>query len=184
MIDVIVYMGGSCGDLAAALIDNADCQVNSEHGTMNMTYIRQALKKPHQFASDLEKDQYLKNSSLIYLSVPSHDLDYHVRNHHRFLAITVKTPSLAYWAAQRFQKSLLPHTWTKICDSYHIKTVDDYASLMLNYSKMIVNRTLFIIDLEDIVAGNAVDIIEKKSCNGVCDGARHLYREWLAMIDK
>jgi hypothetical protein len=181
MTDIVVYMGGCCGDLIAALIDTTDCRVNPGTKTMTLPGSRQRLKKPHLFPTDREKDSWLEMIGMSYKSIPSHDLEYHARRKHRFVGITVQTPELSLWAAKRFQATLLPQTWLDICSGFSIKTVDDYAELMLHYSVMMLSKTPFVIRLEDIIAGKVLHSIRMHTCNGVEQGAESLYRQWLDM---
>ena len=57
MIEIICYTGGSCGDLITALIDSKDTSYRGN--TVMIDADRSRLKKPHEFANDSDKDQYL-----------------------------------------------------------------------------------------------------------------------------
>jgi hypothetical protein len=86
-LKIVCYTGGTCGDLITAMIDHRDSMF-AHRAVMHDMY-RQRLKKPLTFADDIEKNQYLLDISKKYHSIPSHDLDYHVKQLHEFISIPV-----------------------------------------------------------------------------------------------
>lgn len=176
MINIICYTGGTCGDLVAAIIDPTGCKFY-QNAVMHAPD-RIKLKKSHLFNNNEEKDQYIDTVGKQYLSIPSHDIDYHIDRKHNFIGITVHDKKTAIWAANRFKKLHRPSVWEEMCNACGAKTVDDYAQILIDYSYMVSNHTNRLIKLEDIINGNAIDSliqlgIEKPSVN--------LYNNWLAI---
>ena len=175
----VVYMGGCCGDLITAAIDGRDCTFNHLQHRMHLPSSRERLKKTHLFANDDERDQYVELMSQKYRSIPSHDLDYHLRRQHRFIAVTVDDVGTARWAAHRFQHSHRPEIWREFCQQFGVKTLDNYAELVLNYSKMIKTKTPDTIALEDIRNGQAIVALEKLLGIQFSKQTTNLYRNWM-----
>ena len=101
-MNIVCYTGGTCGDMISAILDSAGGYFTNNRVMFDQD--RTQLKKPHLFNSDTEKDQYLIEAGKKYRSIPSHDLDYHIRNAHDFIGITVQDNAVALWAATRFKK--------------------------------------------------------------------------------
>ena len=173
-LKIVCYAGGTCGDLISALIDSTDTEF--EFGSISHVLVRQRLKKPHTFASNEEKDQYIIDISTKYLSIPSHDLDYHVLRDHKFIAITVQDFAVAMWAANRFRSMHRPHVWEEMQSKCGASTVEDYAQMLIHYANMVVNHTGNIVKLEDILAGQAINSLEKL---GIDNLDKNLYQHWL-----
>jgi hypothetical protein len=57
-------------------------------------------------------------------------------------------------------------------------TIEDYAQMLIHYSNMVVNHTENIVKLEDILAGQAIDSLEKL---GIDNLDKNLYQTWLAL---
>ena len=109
MIEIICYAGGTCGDLIAALIDSKGAYFRNKAVMFKQERLR--FKKPHAFADDEERDQYLAEMTLKYKSIPSHDLQYHLRRKHNFIGITVSDWNTAQWASKRFKELHQSHVW-------------------------------------------------------------------------
>lgn len=173
MIEIICYTGGSCGDLITALIDSKDTSYRGN--TVMIDADRSRLKKPHEFANDSDKDQYLVEIATKYQSIPSHDLAYHVRRQHKFIGISVHDWTVALWAAQRFKDLHRPHVWNEMTVACGAQTVEDYAQMMLDFSNLIVQHTNKIVTLESICAGTALQnpILENTNNN--------FYNNWLEL---
>jgi len=154
MIEIVCYNGGACGDLVTAMIDPREAIVNN---TLHLAPDRSLLKKTHLFASDWERNQYLDRTSHHWNSVPSHDLEYHVRQAHDFIAITVENWGTALWAATRFQQLHRPQVWQEMVESCGAQDVSGYAQVMRDFSSLIKTKTQRIIQLERIVTGHAVE---------------------------
>ena len=148
----VVYMGGCCGDLITAMIDSTGAQLGDQ-GQVLLPPTRVKLKKPHQFASDSERDQYVDSALADYRSLSSHDIEYHQRKHHCYLAIGVKNYITATWAAQRFKDLHQPHVWEEMMQACGAKTVGQYAETMLHYTNLVEPLATHIIWLEDILVG-------------------------------
>ena len=74
-LNIVVYTGGTCGDLLGALIDPSSAKVTGT--TMSLDPHQQKLKKPQNFNTDEEKDTYIQ--SVNFNSIVSHDTEYHKR---------------------------------------------------------------------------------------------------------
>ena len=168
---IICYTGGTCGDVITALFDSTATSYRGN--TVMIDADRSRLKKPHEFATNESKDQYLEEMAVKYQSIPSHDLAYHVRRQHEFIGITVRDWTVALWAAQRFKDLHRPHVWTEMTAACGAHTVEEYAQMMLDFSNLIVQHTNKIITLESIRAGTALQ-------NPILQNAdKDFYKTWL-----
>ena len=173
-LKIVCYTGGTSGDLISAMIDSTHARF--QNTTVIHSDDRRRLKKPHTFANDEEKDHYITEISTQYLSIPSHDLDYHVRRSHRFIAITVQDFKIAMWAARRFRGLHRPHVWQEMQTVCGAATIEDYAQMLIDYSNMVVNLTDDVIKLEDIRNGQAIQSLTKL---GINSKHKNLYQNWL-----
>lgn len=176
MVNVICYTGGTCGDLVTALIDSKNSRFYQT--TVIHDQDRTKLKKPHLFNNDSEKDQYVNDIAKQYLSIPSHDLNYHINRQHNFIGITVQNHKIAKWAASRFKKLHRPHVWEEMCTACGAKTLDDYAQILIDYSSLVSQYTDKLIKLEDIIDGKAINSLANL---GIADCNKNLYNNWLAL---
>jgi hypothetical protein len=176
-LTIVCYTGGACGDLVTAMIDHRNCQFTPFH-TVKHADDRQRLKKPHLFSSDEEKDQYLIDIAQQYNSIPSHDLDYHVRRGHKFISIVVDDNKIAHWAANRFKALHRPHVWEEMSRACGAKTVDDYAQILIHYSNMVRNHTTKTISLESIKKKTAVDSLEQALGKSIDQKGKNVYINW------
>lgn len=180
----VVYMGGTCGDLLTSLIDWSGSEINPTTSAMRIATDRQRLKKPHLFANDQERDQYVQNMCYKYKSLPSHDLEYHQRHSHKFITITVDTFCSALWAATRFQRMHRPQVWQEVQRLRGINTVTDYANMILDYSSMIKPLANSVITLDSILSGTATNDLEKLGFDIAQDVKQLHYPQWLNNIGK
>jgi hypothetical protein len=178
-LKIVCYAGGTGGDLITAILDYRD--VEFKHRVVFHTKQRQRLKKPHTFTSDEEKDEYLQEISMQYNSIPSHDLDYHIKRKHQFISITVENFDTALWAATRFKKLHRPHVWEEMQQACGSKTVEDYAQILIHYSNRVKAHTDQIITLESIKAGSAINELEKILQYELSKDKKNVYRNWLLM---
>lgn len=178
--EIVVYMGGCCGDLVTALIDPTDSGLDQNHGTVKLTPDRQRLKKPYLFANNIEKKQYINDIALRYQSLPSHDIDYHVFSKHRFTGIAVSDADTASWAAERFRDVHRPEVWHSVQKSCNIQSVDHYAEQLLHYGRMIRELTTNVIDVRDIRQGHAVSLLENMLGRDLDPVALDFYHDWLS----
>ena len=170
MIDIVCYTGGSCGDLITALIDNKGAHFRNKAVMFEQDRLR--FKKPHTFANDEEKDQYLDEMTNKYRSIPSHDMQYHIKREHNFIGITVQDLSVAKWAAKRFKELHRPHVWAEMTAVCGVNTVEDYAQTMIDFSNLVIQHTDRIITLESIQDGTVLqNSILKNS-------SKNLYQNW------
>lgn len=173
-MQIICYTGGTCGDLLAALIDPRGVEIKA--GRMRFAADRGRLKKPHLFNSDQQRDQYLAEMGSQYLSLPSHDLEYHSRQAHDFIGITVHDPITALWAAERFRKLHRSHVWQEMTKSCGAESLEDYAQILIDFGKLIATRTQKLIRLERIIGGDAAHDLVTLTGLEIDQG---LYKRWL-----
>lgn len=171
-MQIVCYAGGSCGDLITALIDSRGCEL--AQGRVRVCQERSQLKKPHQFADHDQKDIYLQQMTQCYHSLPSHDLDYHATRHHDFIGIVV-SPNTASWAAERFKRMHADHVWQEMMHHCGADSLDQYAQVLLDFSSVVVTKTSRIIDLNDIINGTVIDVLESLIAGPV---DVDLYRRW------
>lgn len=179
-MNIVCYMGGTCGDLVSALIDSTG--VTFKNYTVQHVHDRIKLKKPYLFENIEQKDQYLTEIKNLYNSISSHDLAYHMERKHDIIGITVKDPKIALWAAKRFKKLHQPSVWEKISQSNNIHNVEQYAQLMIDFSHLIVQHTNKIVTLESIVGRRVFD--DLIPLIPTADTRRHcnLYQNWLHFL--
>jgi hypothetical protein len=168
-MNIVCYTGGTCGDMISAILDPAGARFNNT--TVVVESDRTRLKKPHLFQSDQEKDQYLIEIEKKYQSIPSHDLDYHVRKKHDFIGITVQDKATALWAAKRFKQLHRAHVWEEMVAACGANTVEGYAQMMIDFSNLITQHTDRVVSLESIRAGTALDnpVLKTASKNFYCN---------------
>lgn len=176
-LNIVCYTGGTCGDLVTALIDSKNVQFRAQ--TVCHDSLRIKLKKPHLFADDAEKDQYLLDIAEHYTSIPSHDLEYHKRKNHRFVAVTVSDYKFALKAAKRFKSLHRPHVWDEMSKFCGANTTEEYAQRLIDYSNMVSNYTDQIITFESIRQGTAIHDLEKLLGIDIDRPRQNLYKNWL-----
>jgi len=154
MTTIVCYTGGTCGDIITAMIDNRD--VAMQNGAVFLGVDRGRLKKPHSFNSTQDKDQYISQATLLYNSIPSHDLEYHVQKQHDFVGIVVDAPDTALWAAKRFKQLHRPHVWEEMQRNCGAVEIQDYAEILIHFSNLVKTKTTKLLQLERIIAGHAV----------------------------
>lgn len=153
--------------------------LNTDTGTVMLPDHRIRLKKPHLFDTNESKNQYLQ-SLPAGTSVSSHDLDYHVRQHHSFVSITIQDEQIAWWAARRFQQLHRPHVWQEMQQHCGATTLEQYTQTLIDYSNMVVHRTDKIVTLESIVMGQTT-AIENSLDIKLSDDAKTFYQNWLKL---
>lgn len=170
MIEIICYAGGTCGDLITALIDSKGAYFRNKAVMFEQDRLR--FKKPHTFANDEEKDQYLHDMAIKYQSVPSHDIQYHIKRKHNFIGITVQDLNVAKWAANRFKELHRPHVWAEMAFACGVDSVEEYAQTMIDFSNIVTQHTDRIITLESIKDGVVLQ-------NPILKNAgKNLYQNW------
>ena len=171
-MNIVCYTGGTCGDMISAILDPNGTRFRHTAVMMDDPN-RSRLKKPYLFQSDLDKDQYLIEIEKKYQSIPSHDLDYHVRKKHNFIGITVQDQAVALWAAKRFKQLHRAHVWEEMVAACGANTVEDYAQIMIDFSNLVKLHTDRTVTLESIRAGTALDNPILKTAN------KNVYRNWM-----
>jgi hypothetical protein len=66
-MNIVCYTGGTCGDMVSAILDVSGAYFKNT--TVMFDQDRIQLKKPHLFASDQLKDQYLVEIAKKYKSI-------------------------------------------------------------------------------------------------------------------
>lgn len=163
-VTIVCFVGGTAGDIITQLLDPGA-----------LTTERQRLKKPHLFASDCEKDLFLK--AIGFASIPSHDFEYHYKNNHNVLGIACRSLTDAIWAANRFKKLHSPHVWQEMSISCGANTVEEYAQTIMDFGNMISDYTSNVLYLDDIVNGYAVARLQAM---GYQTPGTNKYKEWLS----
>ena len=176
-LKIVCYTGGTCGDLIAGMIDCRD--ITYRNSALAHDDFRQRLKKPNTFTSNEEKDKYIEEVSAQYNSIPSHDLNYHIKRKHPFISITVKDFDTALWAANRFKQLHRPHVWEEMQQACGSKTVEDYAQILIHYSNLVRKHTEQLITLESIIQGQAVDRLENILKRNLNNTEKDFYNNWL-----
>lgn len=176
---IVCYTGGTCGDLISGLIDNTGVKFNTNIKTVVHIPERTYLKKPHLFATDAEKDNYITDVSKKYYSISSHDLDYHIQSQHNFIGIIVNDFSVALWAAERFRRCHRPHVWEEMKHICGARDVKDYAQILLEFSKKVVQHTDKVLQLEEIYNGTVLPSLENILGHPISKNSKHFYQEWL-----
>jgi hypothetical protein len=175
MTHIVCYTGGTCGDLVTALIDLTGAQLKGS--TVQHIPERARLKKPHLWSSDDEKDQYL--ASVTYNSISSHDLDYHRSRSHRFITVIIEEFDSAIWAAGRFRDCHRPAVWQEMMEFCGATCVEEYAEIMMHYSRMVVNHTADVLTLEDILQGRVISELQRIIGHTISSDALTFYQHWL-----
>ena len=176
MIDIVCYAGGTCGDLVSALIDPRGAELRP-NGTVLHVPERVRLKKPHLFADDVEKDQYLE--SVAYDSISSHDSEYHIKRNHPFLSVSVQDFETALWAAGRFKSLHREHVWAEMQSKCGANSVEEYAQMMIDHTNMVAQSGCNIVKLESILQGSVIDDIQSFIGRPVIPSAVEFYKNWM-----
>jgi hypothetical protein len=171
---IVVYMGGTCGDITTAVIDPAEAQLRN--GAVLLNAERSRLKKPHTFESNLSKDQYVNEIGLVYNSISSHDLNYHIKKQHNFIGIVVNDAKVALWAAERFKNLHRPHVWQEMQNYCGANSVQDYAQNMIDFGNLVRQHTDQIIQVERIMQGK---LVEDLATLNVGTAGKEFYQAWL-----
>jgi len=178
MKSIIVYNGGACGDLVSAILDTR-CAYITDEGRVRHDPNREGLKKPHLFGTDLHKDMYLAEAFLHYNSLPSHDIAYHIARNHEFIGIVVNCKETAKWAAERFRALHDDQVWSEMTAKSGVKDVDGYAQMMLDFSNLVATNTRYVLSLENILEGNAIQKLDDLTGHPVDKAGKEFYRQWL-----
>lgn len=173
---IICYAGGTCGDLVTAVIDSQDTTI--EQNRLWISKERTSFKKPHLLTTIQEKDLYYNTLLCRYLSLPSHDLEYHAHRGHNVIGITVKDKIVAVWAAERFKLMHRPHVWEEMTRACGATTVEEYAEILLHYGNLVQSKTQQTLQLESILAGNLISDLQKLVGTDVKLNLS-LYQQWL-----
>jgi hypothetical protein len=172
-VNIVVYTGGTCGDLIGALIDPTTAKLTDT--TITLDSMQTRLKKLSNFSNDNEKDIYLSNVK--FASVTSHDLEYHKSRNHKFISVIVEDFELALWAATRFKNLHRTHVWQEMSKISGANDIDEYAQVILDYSNMVKSFAYLTINLKEIVEGTVLRQIQKIIEPSL--KAEKIYKQWL-----
>lgn len=161
---IVCFVGGTAGDIVTQILDPSD-----------LTSVRCQLKKPHLFDNDSDKDLFL--STAPFISIPSHDFEYHYKRKHNILGVVCRNFLEAQWAAARFKKLHRPHVWKEMTAFCGADTQDAYAQVILDFGNMVANYTNNVVYLDEILAGHAV---AKLQTLGYQSLSQEKYNKWLA----
>lgn len=173
---VVCYMGGGAGDLVTSVIDLGGSTLNGTR--MEIAPNRARLKKPHLFNNTTEKDHYIESMSSCYLSIPSHDTDYHIDQGHDFISVIVSDMPTAIWATTRFKNLHLPHVWKEMLSNSGVKDEISYAECMIFHKELVIQHTDKVIDLKNIRDGSMIEHLSKYVTTPLNDT---LYNNWLQL---
>jgi len=168
---LIVFAGGTCGDIVCELIDRGTMPV-FEDG------YRSKLKHIDRFNSDLEKMEYIKEAEKKFKSIPSHDLDFHIKNQHNFIGITVMNHKDRLWASERFKIINQPESWEVMAKSSGADTIESYAEVIDQMTKRIKITKNPTIDLHNIRNGTLIDQMQALNIDLISSAKEH-YQNWL-----
>ena len=175
MINIVCFMGGTCGDLVTAMIDSTD--VTLTNGSIDFPFTRMQLKKPHTFASDNEKDLVIQSSE--YRSISSHDYDYHLRKEHKILSVGIDNTAAATWSAVRFKNLHKPHIWKEMSIRCGATTIEEYAQMYIDFTSMVrTNPNATVISINDILTGNLLNTLSELGIE-TDSNAPALYNAWI-----
>jgi len=179
-MDIVLYMGGCCGDIITGLIDTKGISIASSKCVILKE--RSKLKRSFEFDNSAEKDAYIASASRYWNSLPSHDADYHMQNNHTYIGILCSDWEIALWAATRFRGLHRDSVWERMSNISGAKTIEEYAQLITDFSNMIKPSAYKTIELADIVNGYAIDKL--KLLTQLDDCASIMYDQWLMEVVK
>lgn len=173
--NIICFNGGVGGALVNAVIDDTDTKIVNSIIEMKKDRVR--LKNFQALKTDQEKLEYLNFAKIKYKSIPSHDLEFHIRYQHDYIAIGTLDHKTAIKASERFKNVHGPHVWEGLQKFCKINTVEDYAMVILTSTELMFKHTPKIILVEDILAGNLLNQLSKYVKTPLNE---IVYREWLS----
>ena len=88
---------------------------------------------------------------------------------------------MAHWAAKRFKALHRPHVWEEMSKVCGAKTVDDYAQILIHYSKMVQNHTTQTVSLESIKKNTAIETLEQLLEHPISQSSKNIYKNWWKM---
>ena len=177
MFNIVCYLGGTAGDLVTAMIDSS--QTSIQKSTVKLDVARQRLKKSWQFSNDQDRHLYVEAMQIQYRSIPSHDVEYHLRAGHSFLAVVVNTMNAAKWAATRFRHLHRAEVWQQMQSVNNADSIEKYTQDILDWSSLIKQHTARTISLEDILNGCAGQVLS--SIIDIDTTGLNLYHQWLPL---
>lgn len=174
-IKIVCYTGGACGDIVSALLDPRDAEITGS--TVKHVPMRTRLKKPHMFSNDQQKHQYLLTVAQNYRSISSHDLEFHIRQKHKFISVKVDNWSTALWAAIRFKQIHKPHVWNEMQQHCGAHTVELYAQTIIDSGNLACQHSEYAVSLESIIDGSVVEVLQQWF--DISQTAKEFYQLWL-----
>ena len=175
---IICFAGGTAGDIVTALVDNKNCEINKNSGSVKIPKDRSLLKKPHLFLNNQQKTDYIEDMNKKYSSIPSHDLDYHLAEGHTFIGIICQNEKLRLMASKRFKDLHKSKIWKEMSDVSSSETVKQYADDIFHMSKKMLDSKNYCIELSDIINGNLINVLNKNNIK-IEEENKLFYKEWL-----
>jgi hypothetical protein len=173
-MDIICYTGGMCGDIVNSVIDPSHSVLAGPRIYTNIN--RSKLKSNLFITTETEQLEYIKKMESIYLSIPSHKIDLHIKHKHPYITIFTENYDLALWCATRFKNLHPSDVWSKLGQS----SVESYANTIIESCKHAASHTDKIITLEDILSGNLLSSLSKHVHTPLNE---KLYEKWLSRQD-
>ena len=176
---IVSHIGGTCGDLIAAVIDSTDVSFRSTYA-VKLPLSRLSLKRGI-LNTDEEINQYLLEIFKKYKSVSSHlplsDVVFY--DNIKIITPVVYDKDIALWAANRFTSANLVKPYNHINGSV-CENDEEYANILLDHTKYMVginpNSSAIFIDVKDIVEGN---LINKLQDHIDTELDSNFYQQWL-----
>ena len=163
-MNIIVYPPGSGGNLVSAVIDSKNCYYRNGHFETYRRRLR--VKSDMESMSDEDKDNYITKMGNLFLSVPSHVIDYHIKRNHDFILIAPVTDIEINWCINRFSK-IHPDVKQLVQG-----TESSFKEFVTNGKK----HTDKVITVEEIYTGKLIERL-KEYVSTPLD--THLYDTWL-----
>ena len=101
---------------------------------------------------------------------------YHLQNKHNFFGVVCEDKNLRLKASKRF-KTLYQNP-ENISNS---TSIEQYANDIWEMSKKIINSGNQYIDLDQIISGNLIEVIERKHNIEINEKNKNSYKNWLKL---
>lgn len=177
---IVCFAGGTYGDIVTVILDSKNCKLDPD-GLIVLPDDRMKLKKPHLFLNAKEKNNYIEQMNKKYLSIPSHDLDFHLQNNHNFLGVVCEDKNLRLKASRRFKILHPEYVWKEMQNVSNSNSIEQYANDILEMSKKIIKSDNQYLDVDDILSGNLIKIMERKNNIKISEENKNLYKDWLKL---
>jgi hypothetical protein len=171
---IVLYMGGTCGDLLVSVIDNTHSRIDNTR--ILATLEKNQFKRVNELGDDANKHAKLLDLGRKFKAVPSHDADYHIKFNHKYIAIEVDSIVDAMWAARRFVNLHLAFDWAIDMQRGGEATIKAYADQIMAYTHIVTPSAFLSVNLRDIRGGKLIDILQPHFRHPLDSG---IYTQWL-----